>query len=280
MGRPVARAARRPFARGCAPLPEAAHVRPRRAGPISDGVRCLLPPVCATGRRPRGRLGRAARGRRQSDRLAACRRCRTDGPRRELRARAVRIVPRAPRNSGARGGYLPILETRYVDSTGARYTQESFAARVAWTQSLVSFVQISVDTRRAKTAVRLRLSSSGPGSRATVVPRGTTRTVYAAWVDDVHARPLRTVTARSYADARGSVVSYWTERLADGASISVPGRRSRTPPGRCSAGLDSRGATASAIRTRSSRFRRASTSPRPSPSTGLNLSHARSCEPP
>ena len=120
------------------------------------------------------------------------------------------------------GGYLPILETRYVDSTGARYTQESFAARVAWTQSLVSFVQISVDTRRAKTAVRLRLFVFRLGSRATVVPRGTTRTVYAAWVDDVHARPLRTVTARSYADARGSVVSYWTERLADGASISVP----------------------------------------------------------
>ncbi len=120
------------------------------------------------------------------------------------------------------GGYLPILETRYVDSTGARYTQESFAARVAWTRSLVSFVQVSVDTRRAKSAVRLRLSSSGPGSKATVVPRGTTRTVYAAWVDDVRARPLRIVAARFYADARRSVVSYWAERLADGASISVP----------------------------------------------------------
>jgi hypothetical protein len=120
------------------------------------------------------------------------------------------------------GGYLPILETRYVDSSGARYRQESFAGRVAWTQSLVSFVQVTVDTRRAKTAVRLRLSSSRPGSVSTVVPRGTTRTVSAAWVDGSRARPLRTVTAASYAEARRSVVSYWGRRLAEGASISVP----------------------------------------------------------
>jgi hypothetical protein len=36
------------------------------------------------------------------------------------------------------GGYLPVLETSYVDSDGVHYEQESFAARIPHTQALVS----------------------------------------------------------------------------------------------------------------------------------------------
>ena len=36
----------------------------------------------------------------------------------------------APGTRALADGYLPILETRYVDATGARYAQESFAGRL------------------------------------------------------------------------------------------------------------------------------------------------------
>src|SRR5581483_9932138 len=58
------------------------------------------------------------------------------------------------------GGWLPILETGYVDAAGARYRQESFAARVGGT--LTSFVRLTVDARRT---ARVRLVS-GAGSLA------------------------------------------------------------------------------------------------------------------
>ena len=114
------------------------------------------------------------------------------------------------------GGYLPILETRYVDETGARYAQESFAARVPANGSLVSFVRISVDARRANHTTRLRLAPRTISTR-----RGSTRVVYAAW----HGGPARLVTPEAYNAAREQVVSYWQSRLSEGASISVPERR-------------------------------------------------------
>jgi hypothetical protein len=110
-------------------------------------------------------------------------------------------------------GYLPILETRYTDAAGAHYAQESFAARVPETGPLVSFVRVSVDARRATRTVRLRLAP-----RTISTPRGKTRIVYAAW----HKGPARAVTPEAYATARQSVVSYWQNRLSEGAEISVP----------------------------------------------------------
>src|SRR4051812_8805930 len=73
-------------------------------------------------------------------------------------------------------GYLPILQTRYVDAAGARYAQESFAARVPAAGPLVSFVRIGIDARRAHAAARVRLAGVTSSTRA-----GSTRTVYAAW---------------------------------------------------------------------------------------------------
>jgi hypothetical protein len=148
------------------------------------------------------------------------------------------------------GGYLPILETRYVDAGGARYRQESFVARLPATRPLVSFVRITVDARRARTAVRLRLTPSVSGlhrvgnallqedggfvlvysdgghfdgsSVTFAAQRGTTRTVYAAWLNSSGPAALRTVTAATYVAARRSAVSYWRERLSEGMTISVP----------------------------------------------------------
>jgi len=113
-------------------------------------------------------------------------------------------------------GYLPILQTRYVDAAGARYAQESFAARVPATGSLVSFVRVAIDARRAHRPVRLRIAPSIFSAR-----RGAARTVYVAWRGGA-ARP---VTPEAYAAARRSVVSYWRSRLAEGMAVSVPERR-------------------------------------------------------
>ncbi|MDX6491450.1 MAG: hypothetical protein QOD43_1695, partial [Gaiellaceae bacterium] len=49
-----------------------------------------------------------------------------------------------------RSGYLPILETQYVDADGVRYQQESFATRLPRTRALISFVRLHVDPRGSR----------------------------------------------------------------------------------------------------------------------------------
>ncbi len=44
-------------------------------------------------------------------------------------------------------GYLPIMETSYVDAAGNRYRQESFAAQDATAGGLASFIRLEVDDR-------------------------------------------------------------------------------------------------------------------------------------
>ncbi|HEY7207163.1 MAG TPA: hypothetical protein VH416_02895 [Gaiellaceae bacterium] len=133
-------------------------------------------------------------------------------------------------------GYLPILETRYLDAGGTRYRQESFAARIPRLDSLVSFVRITADARgSAGATVRFSPSADGlalGGRDAKLdgaafryrVPAGGRRTVYAAWLNRPSDASLK-VGAHSYAAARRSVVAYWRSRLAQGASILVPERR-------------------------------------------------------
>src|SRR5262245_50847347 len=107
-------------------------------------------------------------------------------------------------------GYLPILETHYVDREGVRYAQESFATRVPQTHSLVSFVKVTADARSSRArVVRLRFTPSVPGLQSDgtrlrrdgrtylffsdgamygrpsvkyAVDQGTVRTVYVAWL--------------------------------------------------------------------------------------------------
>jgi hypothetical protein len=138
-------------------------------------------------------------------------------------------------------GYQPILTTTYTDGAGVRYRQESFAARTSETGSLVSFIRLELDATRAtvKTAqVRIRPSikalrkvlafSPGGTVRRSVltyaVRRGTTRTIYLAWLNYPGRRTL-TIDAARYETARRAVRAYWNTRLAAGTQISVPEKR-------------------------------------------------------
>ena len=144
-----------------------------------------------------------------------------------------------------RGGYLPILETSYVDADGVRYRQESFATRLPRTRALVSFVRLHIDPRRSEVRrayVRFTPSGGlGRGARARLVfsPGGTLRrsslvyatkrkrprTVYVAWLDrPVRPQPFQLGSA-TYKRARRSVSAYWARRVAGAATFRVPERR-------------------------------------------------------
>ena len=115
------------------------------------------------------------------------------------------------------GGYLPILETGYRDADGARYRQESFAARDSGSGRLASYVRIAVGAGHAGAQVRL---SPSHGRAVTVaVPPGARRTVYARWPGGGSPQPI---APSAYAAARAGVVAYWHDRLGEGMRISVP----------------------------------------------------------
>jgi hypothetical protein len=151
------------------------------------------------------------------------------------------------------GGYLPILQTRYVDAHGVRYDQESFAVRIPQTRSLVSFVQLTADARDSiSRSAALRFTSSEPGlahdaerlargdktylvfapggrvegSSVTYdVPAGDTRTVYVAWLNSpAPAQPIA-LDRDAYERAKGVLSEYWNRRLAEAMTIEVPERR-------------------------------------------------------
>jgi len=115
-----------------------------------------------------------------------------------------------------RDGWLPVLETAYVDAGGARYRQESFAAHVPGTSTLASFVSLAVDAREAGEDVLVGLQPSAGRPLALTIPQGTTRDVVFAWP------PLRTVDASTYERVRDALEHRWRARLAEGAQISVP----------------------------------------------------------
>jgi hypothetical protein len=149
-------------------------------------------------------------------------------------------------------GWLPILATRYVDSSGARYRQESFGVRIPQTRSLVSFVRLTVVGGPAATTLRLRLrpsvsgiSASGdrlmragltylfftPGARvgrsslAYSVPAHAERTIYLArLVRPARSEPLA-LDETAYERARSALLTYWSARLAQGTTFVVPERR-------------------------------------------------------
>ena len=138
-------------------------------------------------------------------------------------------------------GYLPIMSTTYTDGAGVRYRQESFAAQASETGSLVSFVRLDVDARRAsrkvvqlrvKPSVRalrrvLAFSRGGTVKRSVLtyrIRRGTTRTIYLAWINYPGRRTLAVDAAR-YDRARRAVTAYWNGRLREGTQIAVPEQR-------------------------------------------------------
>ena len=138
-------------------------------------------------------------------------------------------------------GYQPILTTTYTDAAGARYRQESFAARTSETGSLVSFIRLDVDaTRGSAKIVQLRLkpsvsklrqvlafSAGGIVKRSVLtyrIRRGTRQTVYLAWINYPAGRGIAVGAAR-HETARRAVRAYWNKRLTEGTQIVVPEQR-------------------------------------------------------
>jgi hypothetical protein len=147
-------------------------------------------------------------------------------------------------------GYLPILDTAYTDAHGTRYRQESFAARIPQTRSLVSFVRLSVDPSGTRGEIaRVRLTPSVPlrrvrhqlrhkrlarllfgknarfDGRSLVYTVRKPRVLYLAWLDHAsRTRPL-VLDRATYERARATLEAYWAKRLAAGAELVVPEQR-------------------------------------------------------
>jgi poly(3-hydroxybutyrate) depolymerase len=113
-------------------------------------------------------------------------------------------------------GWLPILQTQYVDGAGNHYEQESFAGRLPNRRRLASFVQIAAKARRG---VVVRIAVAGGKTRTLRLKPGATGVLRVAWERD---RSLRTLSAAAYNVARADTKAYWSERLAEDASVDVP----------------------------------------------------------
>ena len=149
------------------------------------------------------------------------------------------------------GGYLPVLQTSYVDVEGVRYRQESFAARIPRTRALVSFIRLAVDptgTRRGTATLRftpsvrslrrvgnqLRLGSRAQvlfsrgarfDGRSLVYSTKKRRIVYVAWLDGAARAGRVTLDRALYERARRSLARYWDRRLALAGRLVVPEQR-------------------------------------------------------
>ena len=119
-------------------------------------------------------------------------------------------------------GYLPILQTSYVDTQGARYRQESFAARSGLDHTLASFVRLIVDARSASGIARVAFVGEGRTLSFSVQPGGV-RTVYL--IRPVSGGTPRLTGRRRWEASRTSLIDYWRARLAEGASLVVPEQR-------------------------------------------------------
>ena len=122
-----------------------------------------------------------------------------------------------------RDGWLPVLQTRYVDALGVRYRQESFAAPLGKAR-LAGLVQLVVDARDASGTATVRFESAlSPLTFS--VRSGGLRTVFAAWPVGAGAGRPRLIGRRVYASARDSLSRYWERRLAEGIVLEVPEQR-------------------------------------------------------
>jgi hypothetical protein len=146
-------------------------------------------------------------------------------------------------------GWLPLLETTYVDAGGVRYRQESFVGRAFGARSVVSFVKLVVDARRASRDAVVRavpwrrldrlasdrlglggltrlVVSSGANLRGGAfrwrVPAGSERTIYLDWLHAPSPGRYLHATAARYAAARATTVRFWRARTAKDATFDVP----------------------------------------------------------
>ena len=119
-------------------------------------------------------------------------------------------------------GYLPIVETRYVDARGVRYRQESFAARPRHGDALQSFVRIDADASRATGDAAIRFDPSDSKPVTFVIPASSSTSVYVVWSHAPEGEPPSPIERTDYEASRASVIEYWTDRLAEGATVDVP----------------------------------------------------------
>jgi len=147
-------------------------------------------------------------------------------------------------------GYLPALETHYVDAGGVHYAQESFAARIGITRSLVSFVRLTADATHVDHPVKLAFSTTArhltvagdgtvsrgikthlfvsDGARVRgstvsyVVPAGESESVYVAWLIDPGPTSAFTLDEDSYLAARQALAAFWARKLTGSATFEVP----------------------------------------------------------
>jgi hypothetical protein len=149
-------------------------------------------------------------------------------------------------------GYLPVLQTSYADAAGAKYRQESFVGRAYGAygaRSVISFVRLVVDARKARRGVTVRLvpwkrlTHSAPDRFAVDgqtrliasesaefvggvvryhVPAGEQQTIYAQWLNAPSDARYVHATAAAYDNARAAVVGFWQKRLDAGATFDVP----------------------------------------------------------
>jgi hypothetical protein len=124
-------------------------------------------------------------------------------------------------------GYLPILQTEYVDALGVRYRQESFAARAHRDASLTSYVRIDADARFAlgNAEIRVRVARVSPLSIG--LAGRTMSSSFLSWSHAATSAGPKTMDRASYESARAGVVRYWSERLSKGTGIDVPEARVR-----------------------------------------------------
>jgi hypothetical protein len=149
-------------------------------------------------------------------------------------------------------GYLPVLQTSYADAGGARYRQESFVGRAYGAfgaRSVISFVRLTVDARKARRGVTVRLvpwkrlTHSAPDRFSAAgqtrliasegaefvhgvvryrVPAGERQTIYVQWLNAPSDAKYVHANAPTYDNARAAVVGFWQKRLDAGATFEVP----------------------------------------------------------
>ena len=149
-------------------------------------------------------------------------------------------------------GYLPVLQTAYADAGGTKYRQESFVGRAYGAygaRSVISFVRLTVDARKSKRTVTVRLvpwkrlshtaadrfaaagqtrliASDGAefvdGVVRYRVPAGEKQTIYVQWLNAPSDARYLHATAAAYDTARAAVVGFWQKRLDGGAQFDVP----------------------------------------------------------
>ncbi len=126
-------------------------------------------------------------------------------------------------------GYLPMLETQYVDAQGTRYREESFSVRGLGTGDLVSFVRLTATGAGTGSEVRVVSRGSRGDARAAQgamryrVEPGESVTAYAGWAVPTGGAPVE-IDERTYDLARRRLVDFWSARLGETLTFDVPER--------------------------------------------------------